>query len=75
MFGITIFPTPLIGSSAEHRFFAIVSFVLFSAWPLLSMRFGKDKHVLLRPLSSIVATVVYTFSRSGFCLSGLTQPR
>jgi hypothetical membrane protein len=60
MFGITVFPTPLIGYSVEHRVFAIVSFVLFSAWPLLSMRFGKDKHVLLRPLVSIIATVIYT---------------
>ena len=60
MFGITVFPTPLIGYSVEHRVFAIVSFVLFSAWPLLSMRFSKEAHVLLRPLSSIIATVIYT---------------
>ena len=60
MFGITIFPTPLIGYSTEHRIFAIVSFVLFSAWPLLSMRVSKDAHVLLRPTASIIATIVYT---------------
>ena len=60
MFGITIFPTPLIGNSNEHRFFAIVSFVLFSAWPLLSMRFSAEAHVFLRPLVSITATVIYT---------------
>jgi hypothetical membrane protein len=60
MFGITIFPTPLIGSSSEHRVFAIISFVLFSAWPLLSMRFGKDKPILLRPTATIIATVIYT---------------
>jgi hypothetical protein len=60
MFGITIFPTPLIGASTEHRVFAIISFVLFSAWPLLSMRFSKDAHVLLRPIASLTATVIYT---------------
>ena len=60
MFGITVFPTPLIGSSTEHRVFAIISFVLFSAWPLLSMRFGKDKPILLRPVATIIATVIYT---------------
>jgi hypothetical protein len=60
MFGITIYPTPLIGYSVEHRVFAIVSFVLFSAWPLLSMRFSKSAPVLLRPLASILATVVFT---------------
>ena len=60
MFGITIFPTPLIGASTEHRVFAIISFVLFSAWPLLSMRFSKDAHVLLRPIASLTATAIYT---------------
>ena len=60
MFGITIFPTPLIGASTEPRVFAIISFVLFSAWPLLSMRLNPRAHVLLRPLASIIATVIYT---------------
>ena len=60
MFGITIYPTPLIGYSTEHRVFAIISFVLFSAWPLLSMRFSKTAPLLLRPLASIIATAVFT---------------
>ncbi len=60
MFGITIYPTPLIGYSVEHRVYAITSFVLFSAWPLLSMRFRKTAPILLRPLASIAATVVFT---------------
>jgi len=60
MFGITIFPTPLIGYSTEHRVFAIVSFVLFSAWPLLSMRFGKSAPRLLRPAASVASTLMFT---------------
>ena len=60
MFGITVYPTPLIGYSVEHRVFAIVSFVLFSAWPLLSMRFGKSAPRLLRPAVSIAVTLIFT---------------
>jgi len=55
-YGLTIFPTPLIGYSVPHRIFAITSFVLSSAWPLLAMRFDKSYPALIRPLASILVT-------------------
>jgi hypothetical protein len=60
MVGITVFPTPLIGYSVAHRVFAIISFVLFSAWPLLSMRLGPKAPLLLRPISSVASTLIFT---------------
>ena len=59
-YGLTIFPTPLIGYSTPHRVFAITSFVLSSAWPLLSMRFDKKYPALVRPLVSILVTAGFT---------------
>ena len=59
-YGLTIFPTPLVGYSTPHRVFAITSFVLSSAWPLLSMRFGKQYPSIIRPKGAIGATVVLT---------------
>ena len=58
-YGLTIFPTPLIGYSTPHRIFAITSFVLSSGWPLLAMRFDKRFPVVIRPLFSILATVFF----------------
>lgn len=57
-YGLTIFPTPLIGYSVMHRVFAISSFVLSAAWPLFAMRTAKDAPWILRPLASILATAV-----------------
>lgn len=55
-YGLTIFPTPLIGYSTPHRIFAITSFVLSSAWPLLAMRRDKAYPLIVRPLVSILVT-------------------
>lgn len=57
-YGLTIFPTPLIGSSAMHRLFAIGSFVLSAAWPLLAMRFRKDAPWIIRPIAAISQTAL-----------------
>jgi hypothetical membrane protein len=59
-YGLTIFSTPLVGYSTPHRVFAITSFVLSSAWPLLSMRFGKQYPAIIRPKGAITATVILT---------------
>jgi hypothetical membrane protein len=55
-YGLTIFPTPLVGHSDMHRVFAISSFVLSAGWPLLAMRRDKSAPALIRPLASIVGT-------------------
>jgi hypothetical membrane protein len=59
-YGLTIFPTPLEGSSDLHRLFAISSFVLSAGWPLFAMRFRKDAPWLIRPFFSITATIFQT---------------
>ena len=56
-FGLTIFPTPLEGSSTAHRIFAISSFVLSAGWQLFAMRLRKDAHWIIRPAASISLTV------------------
>ncbi|MFM6977856.1 MAG: DUF998 domain-containing protein [Micrococcales bacterium] len=59
--GLTVFPTPTQTTSSElHRFFAIVQFVLMTAFPLLAMRFDRRYHWLIRPAAAIAATVVLT---------------
>ncbi len=57
-YGLTIFPTPLVGRSAMHLFFAITSFVLSAGWPLAAMRFRKDAPFLLRPPMAIAVTAL-----------------
>jgi hypothetical membrane protein len=57
-YGLTIFPTPLVGSSPMHRLFAISSFALSAAWPLLAMRFRRDAPAALRPPIAISVTVL-----------------
>ncbi len=57
-FGLTIFPTPLVGYSIMHRVFAISSFVLSAGWPLFAMRARKDAPWIIRPTASIVATAL-----------------
>jgi hypothetical membrane protein len=59
--GLTVFPTPTQTTSSEmHRFFAIVQFVLMTAFPLLAMRFDRRYHWLIRPPAAITATVIMT---------------
>jgi uncharacterized membrane protein len=57
-FGLTIFPTPLVGYSLEHRIFAIASFALSAFWPILAMRFRKDAPWIIRPTASIIGTTL-----------------
>lgn len=56
--GLTVFPTPLVGVSEPHRVFATISFVIFSIWPVFGMRFGREWPPIVRPLASIVGTLV-----------------
>lgn len=57
-YGLTIFPTPLVGYSTPHRVFAITSFVLSAGWPLFAMRKRSDAPAIIRPKASIVATLL-----------------
>jgi hypothetical membrane protein len=60
-YGFAYFTTPSQdSSSAMHRLFAIISFVIFSAWPLFAMRFDRAYPWVLRPLGVIVATAIMT---------------
>jgi hypothetical membrane protein len=72
-FGLTVFPTPLIGYSIMHRVFAIGSFVLSAAWPLLAMRRRKDAPFIIRPTASILATAAQAALALWF-LSSWTDP-
>lgn len=72
-FGLTVFPTPLVGYSLMHRIFAISSFVLSAGWPILAMRFRKDAPWVIRPLASIVGTALQTALALWF-LSTWTDP-
>ncbi|MEY4323109.1 MAG: hypothetical protein RL410_890 [Actinomycetota bacterium] len=56
-YGLTIFPTPLVGHSDAHRFFAITSFFLSSVWPLFAITRNKKVHWILRPAALISATI------------------
>jgi hypothetical membrane protein len=56
-FGLTIFPTPLIGHSVPHRVFAIASFAISAAWPLLALRLSKDAPFAVRPLATAIGTL------------------
>ena len=57
-FGLTAFPTPLVGHSAMHLLFAITSFALSAGWPLLAMRFRKDAPLALRPPIAVTVALV-----------------
>ena len=57
-YGLTIFPTPLVGLSPAHRFFAIAFFATSAAWPLFAMRIRKDAPLILRPVAIVTATIV-----------------
>lgn len=72
-FGLTIFPTPLVGYSLMHRIFAISSFVLSAGWPILAMRSTKDAPWIVRPTASIIGTALQT-GLSLWFLSTWTDP-
>ena len=72
-YGLTIFPTPLIGYSLMHRIFAIASFVLSAGWPILAMRFRKDTPWVIKPAASIIGTTLQTALALWF-LSTWTDP-
>jgi hypothetical membrane protein len=72
-FGLTIFPTPLVGYSLEHRIFAIASFALSAFWPILAMRFRKDAPWIIRPTASIIGTALQAALAVWF-LSTWTDP-
>jgi len=57
-FGLTIFPTPLIGYSTMHRIFAISSFAISAGWPLLALRRSKSAAFAVRPIPTIVGTAL-----------------
>lgn len=73
-YGFTYFTTPSQdGHSDMHRYFAIASFVLFSAWPIFSMRLNKQYPWVLRPTGAVVATLGFTLISLWF-LSTWTNP-
>ena len=73
-YGFTYFTTPSQdGHSDMHRYFAIASFVLFSAWPIFSMRLDKKYPWVLRPAGAIFATIGFTIISLWF-LSTWTNP-
>ena len=72
-FGLTIFPTPLVGYSVMHRVFAISSFALSAFWPILAMRLRKDAPWIIRPTASIIGTVLQLALAVWF-LSSWTDP-
>jgi hypothetical membrane protein len=73
-YGLTIFATPSQDSSSYwHRVFAIVTFVLMSAWPLFSMRFDRSYPWIVRPVAAISATLIFTIGSIAF-LSVWTNP-
>ena len=72
-FGLTIFPTPLIGYSIWHRAFAIASFVLSAGGHLFAMRTRKDAPWILKPPAAIIGTALQTALALWF-LSSWTDP-
>lgn len=72
-YGLTIFPTPLVGYSLMHRIFAIASFVLSAGWPILAMRFRRDAPWIIQPTASIIGTALQTALALWF-LSTWTDP-
>ena len=71
-YGLTYFTTPSQdGYSWPHRYFAIASFILFSIWPLLSMRLDKNYPWILRPWGSVLSTAVMGVIAGWFLLTWL----
>lgn len=60
-YALAIFTTPSqTGHSNAHRVAASISFVLMSAWPLLSMRLDRRYPWILRPWAAIGSTLGLT---------------
>jgi hypothetical membrane protein len=60
-YALAIFTTPSqVGHSDAHRISASISFVLMSAWPLLSMRFDRRYPWVVRPAAAIGSTIGLT---------------
>lgn len=73
-YGLTFFATPTQDSSSFwHRVFAIITFVLMSAWPLFSIRRDPTRPWVIRPVGGITATLVFTVGSVAF-LSVWTDP-
>lgn len=54
---VAAFPLPtVLGTSVEHRFSAMLFFVIMAIWPLLGMRAGREFPWLLRPWGAIAST-------------------
>ena len=71
-FGFTFFSTPSQDSSSYwHVMFATFAFILFSAWPLLAMRFDKRYHWSMRPIGAIPATLIMALTTLWFLLTWL----
>ncbi len=73
-YGLTFFATPTQETSSMwHRIFAIITFVLMSAWPLFSMRLDRRYPWVIRPVGAIVATLIFAAGSIAF-LSVWTNP-
>ena len=73
-YALTYFSTPSQdGYSWNHRYAAIATFILMSAWPLFSMRLRGNYAWPLRPIGAIGATLVLTILSLWF-LSVWTNP-
>jgi hypothetical membrane protein len=59
-FGVAYFPLETMAgdSSLGHKFTAMVGFVLLAVWPLFGWRRDRNAPWVIRPLASIIATVV-----------------
>lgn len=66
-YGLTIFATPTQDtSSLGHKIFAIATFILMSAWPLLSLRRSLNVPWVIRPSGAIIATAIFTVASVAF---------
>lgn len=71
-YALAIFTTPSqTGHSDAHRIAASISFVLMSAWPLLSMRFDRRYPWVVRPAAAIGATLGLTVISIWFLMTWL----
>ena len=71
-YALAIFTTPSQdGHSDAHRISASISFVLMSAWPLLSMRFDRRYPWVVRPAAAIGSTVGLTLISLWFLMTWL----
>jgi len=58
-FAVAVFPLPtMAGSTPEHRYSAMIGFVLLAIWPVLGMRISKKYPWLIRPWGAIFGTAL-----------------